>query len=46
MDPEALRAVAGQAIEGLLAAHDLQGRIDESTHFRPGRPLPTHRFLP
>ena len=44
MDPEALRALAWEA--ALEALEDLGARetVEASSHFRPGRPVPTHRY--
>jgi G3E family GTPase len=44
--PDGLRSVAVGAIQRALTDVGAEGRIEESAHFRPGRPTPTHRFLP
>jgi len=44
MDPEPLRVLAGEAIARALAARGARQTIEASAHFRPGRPVPTHRY--
>ncbi len=43
-DPLVLRSVAQDALAQALAAHGARGSLEESTQFRPGRPVPIHRF--
>jgi Ni2+-binding GTPase involved in maturation of urease and hydrogenase len=44
MDPEALRAIAGEAITRVLSHRGASEALEASAHFRPGRPVPTHRY--
>jgi hypothetical protein len=43
-DPETLRAATENALEGIGAAAGLRLSIEHIEHFRPSRPVPTHRF--
>lgn len=46
LDPEVLRSVVEEAIAHVFPVHGVTARLGESAHFRPGRPVPTHRFGP
>ena len=43
-DPQDLRAATLQAIELCTAPDQLQISVEHMEHFRPGRPVPTHRL--
>ncbi len=42
--PDDLRAAAGNALARVLAALGATHRLLDSAHFRPGRPVPIHRY--
>ncbi len=44
LDPELLRSLASETLAGLFRARELSAELRDSAHFRPGRPVPTHRF--
>jgi len=44
LEPDTLRATADEALSFALARHKARGQLGGSAHFRPGRPVPTHRF--
>ena len=44
LDPDELRSVVDSSLASVLEAHEATGETEEETHFRPGRPVPTHRF--
>lgn len=46
MDPEALRALTWDAALDVLRDRGARETLEASSHFRPGRPLPTHRYAP
>lgn len=43
-DPEALREATLQAIQACASHSHLQISVEHMEHFRPGRPVPTHRL--
>ena len=43
-DPETLRAATENALEEIGAAAGLRLKVEHIEHFRPSRPVPTHRF--
>ncbi len=43
IDPQALRALADAVLVAELARVGVHSALVESAHFRPGRPVPTHR---
>jgi G3E family GTPase len=43
-DPDALSRVVGQCLEEVCAARGIAVTPGRDQHFRPGRPVPTHRF--
>ena len=46
LDPAALRTETEAALTQTLARLGLRGAALDATWFRPGRPVPTHRFTP
>jgi G3E family GTPase len=42
-DPEVLKAVAIEALDGVMREWRVNGRFEHVEAFRPGRPVPTHR---
>jgi len=44
MDPDALRSVAWNAALEALRDRGARETLEASSHFRPGRPVPTHRY--
>ncbi len=46
LDPATLRALVDEAIGTTLARQGLTATVEEATQFRPGRPVPVHRFAP
>jgi G3E family GTPase len=44
IDPAALRALADRSVATVLSRHEATGRLEDASHFRPGRPVPTHRY--
>jgi G3E family GTPase len=46
LDPQVLRGLVDEAIETTLASQGLTAKVEEATQFRPGRPVPIHRFAP
>ncbi|MBM3778944.1 MAG: cobalamin biosynthesis protein P47K [Acidimicrobiia bacterium] len=44
-DPDVLRAETRAALDRAAAAHGLTASIEHIEHFRPGRPVPTHRLV-
>ena len=44
MDPETLRAAADRTLREVLAARGATGHLRSGRQFRPGRPVPTHRY--
>jgi G3E family GTPase len=44
VDPRELRLFADRALAQVLMQHGVTGRTLEGTQFRPGRPVPTHRY--
>jgi Ni2+-binding GTPase involved in maturation of urease and hydrogenase len=44
LDPEQLASEVAAAVELLAQHHGLRSQIEHSQHFRPGRPVPTHRM--
>ncbi|HYE86959.1 MAG TPA: GTP-binding protein [Vicinamibacterales bacterium] len=43
-DPEHLKSLALSSLDAASAAHGVATVIEHSEHFRPGRPVPTHRL--
>ncbi len=46
LDPEILRTVTASTLASRFRARDVEAHLADSAHFRPGRPVPTHRFAP
>jgi Ni2+-binding GTPase involved in maturation of urease and hydrogenase len=44
LDPSRLQEIVLDAVKLVLAPRNLRTRIERETHFRPGRPVPVHRF--
>ena len=44
IDPQLLLEAAEKALEEALGRHGARGARQKSSRFRPGRPVPTHRF--
>lgn len=44
MDPTTLRSLADAEVAPVLTAHRAVGHATDALYFRPGRPVPTHRF--
>ena len=44
MDPDALRSLAWEAAIEVLQDRGARESLESSSHFRPGRPVPTHRY--
>lgn len=42
-DPEVLKTVAVEALDGVMREWRVNGRFEHVEAFRPGRPVPTHR---
>ena len=43
-DPEALSATVERCLADVCRAHGLQVALGMNQHFKPGRPVPTHRY--
>jgi len=43
-DPERIKALAVSAVEDVVRRHGVAAHLGREAHFRPGRPVATHRF--
>ena len=44
IDPETLQAEVEKVVQAVAEKHGLKVEFHQTQSFRPGRPVPTHRF--